>query len=952
MKTTTLSSTLIIVLSALFLSLFYTAEFANANPNKILDDHEIPLNPDITFGKLENGLTYYILKNTMPEDKVELRLALNAGSLQEDEAQLGLAHFMEHMNFNGTKHFKKNELVDYLQSVGVKFGAHLNAYTGFDETVYMLSLPSDDPEVLGKGFLVLEDWAHNANLTAEEIDKERGVVLEEYRLGLGAFKRMLNNYLPKVMYGSRYADRLPIGTKEVLENFEYDVLRNYHKDWYRPDIMAIIVVGDIDPAEIEGKIKKHFAGIQNPANSRPREIYEVPNHDETLVAIESDQEMPYTQVQVMFKDAEPKKEVKTVEDYKKYLAINLFSSMLNSRLDELRNSANPPFSYGYGYYGSTWARTKNAFQMFAMVGETGQLDGLKALLTEAQRIKHHGFNESELDRAKSSMLASIEKAYNERDKSESRRMVNELVQNYLEGEPAPGIKWEYEMQNQLMPDISIGQVNELINKFIIDENRVVILLGPEKEGLVKVTEEEVLKLLDETDAMEPTPYQDEVVATTLMEQIPEAGEVVASKYHEEGDYKTIELSNGMQITYKITDFKNDEIMMRGYSYGGTSTFTDEEYLRTHLGNSVITSSGVGNFSQVDLRKFLAGKMVRVGVGIGSSDESLSGNSTPKDMETMFQLIHLYFTAPRKDPEAFGSYITRMKNQYANMESNPQTYFSIEYGKFRSQNDVRSFSIPKEEDWERTDLDLIYKKYKEAFANPGDFKLFFVGNIEEEKFIEYAKTYLASIQGIERTDEIVDRGVRPPKGIHEKVIRKGVDPKSVVVINFEGDAKFNRVDQFHLQSLSDVLTIKLIEIMREDKGGVYGVGARGRLYRSPYPRYSMTISFPCGPENVEELKNAAMVELKKIIEDGPTEKDLNKIKEQKRKSLKENLKQNRYWVNKFYGDSYTQGENYTEEELAARIENLKAEDIKKVGQKYLTGDYTVGILMPEDDRSPQ
>jgi zinc protease len=914
------------------------------------DETEIPLNPDIVHGKLENGLTYYILKNAKPEDKVELRLALNAGSLQEEEAQLGLAHFMEHMNFNGTKHFEKNELVDYLQSVGVKFGAHLNAYTSFDETVYMLSLPTDDEEVLEKGFLVLEDWAHNANLTEEEIDKERGVVLEEYRIGLGAGKRMLNRYLPKVMYGSKYAERLPIGTKEVLENFDYDVLRSYYNDWYRPDLMAVIVVGDIDPAEIEQKIVAHFSTIENPPDPRTREEYDVPNHEETFVAIESDEEYPYSQVQLMYKDIKPRKDVKTMEDYQKLLATNLFTRMLNSRLDELRNSANPPFSYSGAYYGSSWARTKNAFQMYAMVGEAGQLDGLRAMLTETQRIKIHGFNESELERAKSTILARMEKMYNERDKSESRAFAGELVSNFLENEPAPGIVWEYEMHQKLMPGITLPEVNELINSFIKEENRVIILLGPEKEGLEQVSEEEVLALLDETDAMKPDPYEDKLVAKTLIEQPPRAGEVMASEYNEVGDYKIITLSNGMQVTYKITDYKNDEIVMRGYSYGGTSNFTDDEYLKTHLANRVMSSSGVGEFSQVDLNKMLSGKVVRINSYLDGTSESFSGSARPKDLETMFQLIHLYFTAPRKDQQAFDSYVIRMKNQYTNLESNPQTYFSIQHQKFLSQNDVRSFSIPTDEDWARIDYDLIYEKYKEAFANPGDFKLFFSGNIDEDQFVDYAKTYLASIPGIDREDQIIDRGVRPPEGTHEKVYYKGIDPKSYVVINFEGEADFNRTDQFHLKCFSDILTIKLIEIMREEKGGVYGVGARGSLYRSPYPRYSLSINFPCGPENAQELKEAALGELRKIIEEGPTEKDLNKVKEEKRKTLKENLRTNSYRVNKFYGDSFTQGENLTDEQLAARIEDLTAEDIQNVGKKYLTGDYIVGILMPEESNT--
>ena len=910
-------------------------------------NEQIPLNPNVKFGKLENGLTYYIMKNSKPEDKVELRLVLNAGSIQEDDNQLGLAHFMEHMSFNGTKNFKKNELVDYLQSVGVKFGAHLNAYTSFDETVYMLSIPSDDQEVLNKGFLVLEDWAHNANLTGEEIDKERGVVLEEYRIGQGAGKRMLNNYLPKVMYGSKYADRLPIGTKDVLENFKYEEIRAYYNDWYRPDLMAVIAVGDIDPEEIEKKIKAHFSGIDNPSSEREREVYEVPNHDETFVAIESDKEESFSQVRLMYKDPKPVQAVTTKNGYKKMVTIQMFSSMLNSRLDELRNSPNPPFNYGAGYYGSTWARSKNAFQLIASVAETDQLKGLEALLTEAQRIKLHGFNASELERVKKNMLAGMEKAYNERDKSQSGPYADEMVRNFLEEEPAPGITWEYEMHKELIPEIKIEDVNVLINSFISDKNRVVILLGPEKEGLTKVSEESVMDLLAKMDNAQPKPYEDVVIASSLIEEIPMPGKVVNTQYNEEGDFTVLTLENGMEVTYKITDFKNDEIVIRGYSYGGTATYTDEEYIKTNLANRIISSSGVGNFSNVDLNKALAGKVVRATPYIDGTSEGFNGSSTPKDLETMFQLFNLYFTSPRKDLDTYDSYVSRLKNQYVNLNSNPQIYFQIEHGKFMSQNNVRTFHIPSEEEWNNTDYDLILEKYREGFSNPGDFKLFFAGNIEEEKFIKYTQTYLASLPSSDRKDQLVDLGVRPPKGTHEKIYKKGVDAKSTVVINFGGDAIFNRPEQFKLRALSDILTIKLIEIMREEKGGVYGVGARGGLYVTPYSRYDLTISFPCGPENAMELKDAALNELKKIIENGPTEKDLNKIKEEKRKTLKENLKKNSYWVNKLFGASFTQGGILFDEELEARIDNLTAKDIQEVGKKYLSGDYIVGILFPED-----
>jgi zinc protease len=933
-----------LVLIIALLGFIGTSNAADKDTKKA--DEEIPLNPNVKFGKLENGLTYYIMKNAKPEDKVELRLALNAGSIQEDDNQLGLAHFMEHMNFNGTKNFKKNELVDYLQSVGVKFGAHLNAYTSFDETVYMLTIPSDDQEILDKGFQVLEDWAHNALLTDEEIDNERGVVLEEYRIGLGAGKRMLNNYLPKIMHGSKYADRLPIGTKEVLENFDYKTIRKFYKDWYRPDLMSVIAVGDIDPVEIEKKIKALFSGIKNPSKSREREIYDVPNHDETFISIQSDKEFPYSQVQLMYKDPKPVKDVTTRDGYKKMIINQLFAGMLNSRLDELRNSPTPPFNYGGGNYGSTGARSKNAFSLYAGVAETDQLKGLEALLTEAQRIKLHGFTAGELERVKKNMLAGIEKAYNERDKSQSRSFADEMVRNYLQKEPAPGIVWEYEKQKEMMPEISIQDVNTVINSYISDKNRVVILMGPEKDGLEKVPEKSVSDLLAAMDQASPEPYKEEVLATSLIEKTPTPGKIVNTDQNADGDFKVLTLGSGMQVTYKITDFKNDEIVMRGYSYGGTNTYSDEEYLKTNLGSSIISSSGVGDFSNVDLRKVLAGKVANVRPFIDGSSEGLSGGSTPKDMETMFQLINLYFTAPRKDQETYDSFLMRMKSQYVNLSSNPNYYFQVEHGKFTSQNHVRSFDFPTEEEWNNTDYDLIMKKYTDGFSNPGDFKLFFVGNIDEDKFIDNVKTYLASLKGTDRKDKMVDIGIRPPKGTHEKIYKKGIDAKSSVVITFDGEVDFNRNEEFHLQCLGEILTIKLIEIMREEKGGVYGVRADGDFYVTPYERYNLTISFPCGPENANELKEGALAELKKIIDNGPDEKDLNKVKEARRKQRKEKLKTNGHWVGSLYGTSFTNAPRLTKQEGEDRIENLTAKDIQKVGKKYLSGDYIIGMLMPE------
>ena len=475
----------------------------------------IPNDPDVRIGKLENGLTYYIRKNAKPEKKVDLRLVLNAGSILETDKQVGLAHFLEHMVFNGTKTFPKNELINYLQSIGVKFGQHLNAYTSFDETVYFLPIPSDDAEKLNKGFQILEDWAFNANLEGKDIDDERGVVIEEYRTRLGADERMMKNYLPKMLHNSLYANRLPIGTKENLQTFKHEEIRQFYKDWYRPNLMAVIVVGDIDVTEMEGKIKSHFGKYKNPANPKERKSFEIPNHKETFVSINTDKEASSSNVQIIYKDKENKKPSTTVGDYRKDFIDGLFSSMINARLEEYTNDANPPFVYGYSYHGSLMGRGKEAFQSMAMTAENKQLDAVKVLAIENERARKFGFTQSELNRAKNETLAYYEKAYNDRDKNNSSTYLGRYQRNFLLGEAIPSIDYEYNLAKEILPTITINDVNNVIQSYIKDENRVIILTGPEKEGLKTPTEKEVLAALDVSN-VEITPYEDVEIAESLI----------------------------------------------------------------------------------------------------------------------------------------------------------------------------------------------------------------------------------------------------------------------------------------------------------------------------------------------------------------------------------------------------------------------------------------------------
>lgn len=907
----------------------------------------IPTDPNVKIGKLSNGLTYYIRKNAKPEDKVDLRLVVNAGSIQETDAQQGLAHFMEHMCFNGTKRFPKNELVNYLQSIGVKFGQHLNAYTSFDETVYFLPIPSDDKEKVEKGFQIIEDWAFNTTLTPEEIDKERGVVLEEYRLGLGADKRMMGRFMPKMMYNSLYAKRLPIGQKEILENFTYDKLTSFYKDWYRPNLMAVIVVGDIDVAEMEKKIIAHFGKYKNPKNEKERKIYDVPNHKETFVSVESDKEAAFSQVQLLYKDYEQPKDVVTLADFKEYLAKGLFSTMLNNRLEELQNSPNPPFNFGYTYHGGTYARTKEAFQSFAMVAQDKQIEALKVLVRENERVRQFGFTQGELERAKAEFLSQMERQYNEREKNESENYVSEYQANFLEKEPIPSIEWTFDVFKKMLPLVSVEDTNGLIAKYLKEDNRVVILTGPEKDGLVKPTEQEVLNSLT-VNKNELTAYTETKVSESLLRNPVKEGSVVSKQSNAKLGTTTLKLSNGATVVYKKTDFKNDQVMFEAVSFGGSNLFTNDEMAKVSLAMGGLTEAGFSGMSKNDINKFMTGKMARVNPYVGGIFEGLNGSTTPKDLEYLFQMTYANFTDLNLDKEAFNGFISKQKGFMSNMMSQPATYFSNEFYTYLNKENPRYKGFPKEEDFDKADYELAYKKYKERFANAADFNFYFVGNFDEAQLEAFAAKYIASLPSDKNTKETPkDLGYRMLKGSHKKVINKGKDPKSTVNIMIYGDTKYDAKEAFAFKALGEVLTIKLVEELRENESGVYGVGARGSMNKVPYGSYNFSISFPCGPENAEKLTESALRELNKMVTNGPEQKDLDKFKEASRLEFKESLKENRYWMavlKRQYTDEVNPEEIF---DFETKLNALTVKDLHEVAKKYLAKDKVIGILMPEE-----
>lgn len=913
------------------------------NPNA-----ELPLDPSVRKGVLENGFTYYIKHNKKPAKKAEMRLAINAGSILEDDDQLGLAHFMEHMNFNGTKHFPDNKLVDFLQSIGVKFGQHLNAYTSFDETVYMLPVPLDKPENLNQGLLVMEDWAFNALLTDEQIEKERGVVLEEMRIGLGPDKRMLDRYLPKMMNGSLYADRLPIGTKKSIETFKPDALRRFHKDWYRPNLMALIIVGDIDVDAVENKIKNIFSKYKNPANPRERKIFEVPNNEEPVVAVESDPDASFSRVNFYIKSKSNFTPNTKVSGYFQDLVMGLATTMLNNRVRELVDSNNPPFTFGSVYYGGTWARSKEALQGFAMTEAGKQKKGLEVLLLELERAKKFGFSNEELERAKKQFLSRMEKAFNDKDKTESRRIVGEYVRNFLEKEPVPGIDWEYNTSKSVMPMLPVQAINQVYKQLVFDDNRAYIITGPDKKDIKQPTKNEILAVAKDISTREIKPYKQSEQIKELIVNKPVAGSITSESKNDALGTNTLTLSNGVKVTYKITDFKDDEILFRAVSKGGSSLLNTEDYNKTKWAFGMLDQAGFNNFKKSQLTQYLSGKIANVSLGIGSTSETVRGNSSKKDLETLFELIYSKFTNLNFDQEAYNAEVKKQSAFMGNLLSQPQFYFSSEVAKFRNKNNPRFTTIiPFDEDWKNTDFKAAYDVYKQKFTDADDFHFFFVGNIDETSFKEYVKTYIASLPSTKESENWKDNGFRPESGNLEKIVKKGKDPKSMVQISFSGETKYNAKEDLAMQALGKILTIKLVEQLREEEGGVYGAGASGGLRKVPYGSYTLSIRFPCGPENVDKLIASSLGELDKIIKNGPDEKDLLKYKEGELNDYRDNLKKNRYWINHLTGVYMDRTSSNSILEYEKNLNKLTVKAIKKVAKKYATKNKFVAKLFPED-----
>ena len=905
----------------------------------------IPLDTAIVTGKLANGFTYYIRRNVEPKNRAQLYLAVKAGSTLENDDQQGLAHFAEHMSFNGTKNYPKNELVNYLQKSGIRFGADLNAYTSFDQTVYQLPVPTDDSLLFTNTMQIMRDWAQDATFDAAEIEKERGVVLEEKRLGKGAQERMQNKYLPILLNNSRYSNRLPIGTEEVLKNFKRETIVQFYQDWYRPDLQALIVVGDVDVKKIEQMIKDKFSDLKTPEAPKPRTEYKIPLLNKNQFVKVTDPEFPYTVAQVYIKH--PETVLKTKTDYRNSIIRSLYNQMLGARFGELMKQANPPFLQGGSNISGFLAGLDVASAYVVSKPGQGELEkGFKAVFAETERVKKFGFTQTELDRAKQSYLTSMEAAFKEKDKTNSQSYVQEYVRLFLEGEASPGITYEFELAKDKVPGISLDEVNALAKKYITDTNRDVLIMAPEKEAASLPDETLVTSWIQEVQNSNLTAYIDQVSTKPLLEIKPTAGKVVAEKKIAELGVTELTLSNGVKVVLKPTDFKNDEVSFSAFSPGGTSLYSDKDYQSAAYASTIVSRGGVGEFNSIQLPKMLTGKRVSVNPYIGERSEGLNGFAAPKDLETALQLTYLYFTQPRKDAEMFQSMIAQQKGSLANRSNDPNSVFSDTLSAVLGRYNPRRTG-PSLAKLEQINLDRAFEIYKDRFTDASDFTFTFVGSFKAEEIKPLLEQYLGGLPSKLRKEEAKDLGIYPPSGKLNKFVYKGLEDKASVRIIMNGDYVYNEDTNNQLDALSEVLKIKLIERLREEESGVYSPGVFVSYNKYPRNRFSFTFVFGCAPANVDKLVTATLDEINKVKQKGAQKEDIEKFLAEEKRTTELQLKDNGFWLG--YLSSQYQNKDDVKQVLGYldSLKKITPETLKATANKYLSGNNFIKfVLLPE------
>ncbi len=907
----------------------------------------IPKDSSVIIGTLPNGLTYYIRKNVEPKNRAELYLVNKVGSIVENDDQQGLAHFTEHMAFNGTRDFPKNELISYLQKAGVRFGADLNAYTGFNQTVYQLPLPTDSTVVFEKGFDILANWAGYVSFDDKEIDQERGVIVEEDRQrGKNAQERMSKQLLPFLLANSRYAERLPIGKLDILNNFKYETIKQFYKDWYRPNLQAVIAVGDFDVVKVEQLIKDNFSDLNNPDNERKREAYGIPDNTEPLVKIVTDPEFPYNVAAITYKH--PEVVENNEADLKNKILTNLINTMLSNRLTEIVQKGNAPFVFAQSNYGSFQGGLVNldAFNSVAVSKDAKGLEAaIKSVITENVRMKKYGFTATELERAKTNLQTAIEKQFAEKDKTKSAVFVQKYVDAFLKGQAIPSIDYTHDFYTKNLSSISVEEINKLASTFVTENNMIAIIQAPEKEK-ENLPDEATYLTWIKTAGENVQPYIDNVVDKPLMANKPQAGTIISEKKVDEIGVTELTFSNGVKIILKPTDFKNDQVLFTASSKGGTSLASDENFRSAQMADQLVSESGIADFNESQLGKLLTGKVASVSPYIGTYSEGIRGSSSPKDLETALQLAHLYFTAPRKDESVLKTQIESMQTVLSNRLTQPSAVFQdtaiavLNSYKKRAQQ----ITIPE---LSEINLDKAIAFYKQRFANASDFTFTFVGNFKTEEIKPLLATYLGSLPSNGDKETFKDLGLEPLSGDITKKVYKGLEDKANVSLVYHGNYNYSDKENLQLDALKAILEIKILERLREKESGVYSPRVNVSYNNEPKPNYSVSISFSCSSANVDKLIAAAIDEVNQLQKDGASADDIQKFKAEEVRQLELQLRENGFWLG-YLQNSYTDSEDpkkiLTYTQTLSEVTNTST---KTTASKYLNNNNFIKlILLPE------
>jgi len=906
----------------------------------------LPIDSAVRVGKLENGLTYYIRHNEYPKQRAEFHIAQAVGAILEEDHQNGLAHFLEHMAFNGTEHFAGKGIIEYFESIGVNFGGNINAYTSLDETVYRLSeVPTTREGIIDSALLVMHDWACGLLLLEDEIDNERGVIREEWRTGAQANRRMWKAINPLKYPGSQYAKRDVIGDTAVINNFAYDALRDYYKKWYGPDNQAIIVVGDIDVDQIEQKIKALWADVPARENRGERPLYSVNDNQEPIVAIVRDKEAQYTRIEMEFKkDQLPAQLRGTNVDYLQTIANELVCDMFNNRLSELAMKPEATFVGAGSYYGEL-VKEKDAFVAVYLAKQGQEVDAYKSLLTQLEKMRRYGFTHAELDRVKKETLAAYEKSYNERNTVRNIMHAQEYIRHYLDGDPIPGIEWEYEIVKQLLPALPLDKLNQIAQNLVTDENLIISFQAPEDENVLLPTEAEAIEMLAAVKNEEIEAPVEEAIRENLVESAPKAGKIKKTTYNETLGTTEWTLSNGVRVVVKPTTFKQDEILFYAFSQGGRSLVATADLPSAALATDVVELGGLADMSATDLQKALTGKRVSLSPSINAYNETLNGSSTVKDLETMLQLNYLYFTAPRRDETAYQTLMSILESQLANRDKNPKAAWSDSVQMMASDHSDRTIILNKEL-LTKVSLDKALEVYKTRFANPADFIFFFVGNVDpaDKAFQTQVCTWLGGLKTHKKLETAADDKVRVSLGKNQNYFTRQMETKTASnrIQYTSYDMPYTLANNLNMEMIGRILSTRYLESIREREGGSYGVGCAGWMNRHPIPYAQLIMQFDTDPDKQEKLMSIIHEEVMTIVENGPLAKDLQKEKESMLKDFEEDLEKNGYWTD-LLSVYYKNGINYITDYKAA-VESITAETVQATLKKLVDAGNVFEVVM--------